>query len=583
MPTLTVIRDELLRMLGKPFTDEQLDDIFMQFGVELDEIVEEPERFLESQGAVVQYKIDITANRSDLLCPEGFAAAMRAFLGLAGPTPICLTRPSITVTVDAPTTGTIRPYCIAAVVRNVTFTQRSYNAFIDHQDKLHHNVGRRRALVAIGTHDLAKLDASHITYAAEKPESILFTALNQESRMNGRDLFAALQQDKKLSEFLPLIDSSDLWPVIRDARGEVLSLPPIINSEYSKIDLTTKDVFIESTATDLAKANIALGVLVNGLRVHSATPVDVEPVHIVYAGDTCGQPLLYGALEQLTPNVDSRNMVVFVDYIRSISGIPEKAASASDLASLLSRMEISAEVSADRSALICSIPFFRQDIIAPIDIVESVTIAFGYNAIAERFCSLPSTSTIGGTLNEYKRAEFVRVEAACCGYTELLLFSLCSAEDEIFGEHAVHLANAKTSMFTRARSSLIPGLLRAASANQHRQLPLKLFECAEVVLDDHANHGNDTGAVARKAFGSLYGGVSDGFENIHGLLDQIAKRLGLEKRIRLEAHDTQLCVSGRRANILLDGKVIGWAGVLHPKTLVAYKVPMPCSALELYI
>lgn len=44
-----------------------------------------------------------------------------------------------------------------------------------------------------------------------------------------------------------------MYPVIYDSKGVVLSLPPIINGDHSKITLNTKNIFIECTATDLTK------------------------------------------------------------------------------------------------------------------------------------------------------------------------------------------------------------------------------------------------------------------------------------------------------------------------------------------
>lgn len=49
-----------------------------------------------------------------------------------------------------PDTEKIRPFIVAAILRNLTFTQDSYNSFIDLQDKLHQNICRKRSLVAIG-------------------------------------------------------------------------------------------------------------------------------------------------------------------------------------------------------------------------------------------------------------------------------------------------------------------------------------------------------------------------------------------------------------------------------------------------
>lgn len=53
-----------------------------------------------------------------------------------------------------------------------------------------------------------------------------------------------------------------VYPVIKDANGDVLSLPPVINGHLSRIRLETTDVFIECTATDLTKANIVLDTMV---------------------------------------------------------------------------------------------------------------------------------------------------------------------------------------------------------------------------------------------------------------------------------------------------------------------------------
>ena len=53
-----------------------------------------------------------------------------------------------------------------------------------------------------------------------------------------------------------------VYPVIKDANGDVLSLPPVINGHLSRIRLETTDVLIECTATDLTKANIVLDTMV---------------------------------------------------------------------------------------------------------------------------------------------------------------------------------------------------------------------------------------------------------------------------------------------------------------------------------
>lgn len=104
----------------------------------------------------VIYRIDIPANRYDMLCLEGIARALNVFRGRVAPPRYAVAAPQ-----GAPQqmvvereTALIRPFVVAAVLRGVTFERANYDSFIDLQDKLHQNLCRQRSLVAIGTHDL---------------------------------------------------------------------------------------------------------------------------------------------------------------------------------------------------------------------------------------------------------------------------------------------------------------------------------------------------------------------------------------------------------------------------------------------
>lgn len=158
-------------------------------------------------------------------------------------------------------TSQIRPFVVAAILRDITFTPQSYANFIDLQEKLHSNICRKRTLVAIGTHDLDTVKGP-FTYEALAPKDITFTPLNQTKEMNGDALMEFYEADRRLSKFLPIIKSSPVYPVIYDKNRQVLSLPPIINSDHSKIKLSTRNVFIECTATDLTKAKNVLNTMV---------------------------------------------------------------------------------------------------------------------------------------------------------------------------------------------------------------------------------------------------------------------------------------------------------------------------------
>ena len=79
--------------------------------------------------------------------------------------------------------------------------------------------------------------------------------------MNAVELFDVFRSDIKMKKFLPILEPFDKYPVFHDQSGQVLSLPPIINSEATKITLDTKNVFIEITGTDIMKTKVCLAVL----------------------------------------------------------------------------------------------------------------------------------------------------------------------------------------------------------------------------------------------------------------------------------------------------------------------------------
>ena len=75
MPTIGVNREELLEALGAPdMSEEAFDELCFEFGLELDEVVKEDD-------GRVTYKIEIGANRYDLLCLEGLVRNLLIFQG----------------------------------------------------------------------------------------------------------------------------------------------------------------------------------------------------------------------------------------------------------------------------------------------------------------------------------------------------------------------------------------------------------------------------------------------------------------------------------------------------------------------
>lgn len=131
----------------------------------------------------------------------------------------------------------------------------------------------------MGTHDYDKIKGP-FKYVAKDPKSFKFTPLNQEQEVDGLGMMTLLE-NHKLKEYLPLIRDSEVYPLILDSSDRVCSVPPIINSDFSKISIDTKNVFIEITALTKPKAMICLNTLVWAFSEYCGESFQIEPVQII--------------------------------------------------------------------------------------------------------------------------------------------------------------------------------------------------------------------------------------------------------------------------------------------------------------
>lgn len=172
MPTVGVKRDELFAAMQQTYTDEEFDHLCFEFGIELDDITSEKQLKQREQGKAkahddvsdaVLYKIDVPANRYDLLCVEGIARALRVFLQKERPpvyklvpraegphqivvkpnTKVCcqcllivsvcrtcmIMERALTI-LYVMLVQLIRPFVVSAILRNVRFTQERYDRYV---------------------------------------------------------------------------------------------------------------------------------------------------------------------------------------------------------------------------------------------------------------------------------------------------------------------------------------------------------------------------------------------------------------------------------------------------------------------
>lgn len=529
----------------------------------------------------MKYKIDLPANRYDLVCLEGLGKALRYFRNTALPLPkynvLGAGSEEWTMKVD-PSVKSVRPFIVCGVLKNITFTADSYKHFIDLQDKLHFNVGRQRSLVSIGTHDLDTL-AQPFLYTAKPPEEIEFVALNQTKKMNCRQLFEHIEANEAhLKPYLPLISSSPLYPVIYDSNGVVLSLPPIINGEHSKITLATKNVFIEVTARDRTKAHVALNTILTIFSQYCQNPWESHAVRVVEDEQTTVSTPIFPQLE----------VPVALEYINRNLGL---ALSSEEACTLLRRMMLDARPSADGQSITAVIPPSRTDIMHPCDIMEDVGIAYGFNNLPS---TIPSTVSIGARQPRNKLTELLRFEIAAAGFSEILTFSLCAIKENFEqlrrsdNGSAVLLSNFKSETTAACRTTLLVGSLLTLQSNLSQPVPIKIFEISDVVLKDPTNA---VGASNHLRLCAMYAGMEAGFEIVHGLLDRVMTLLAVpwcpKTGYFLRESADPVFIEGRRADIFatLKGRTepvkLGSMGIVHPEVISNFKLKYPCSAIEI--
>lgn len=628
MPVVGVKSAALFAALGRTYTEKEFDQLCFDFGIELDAV--------DNEDDVEVYKIDIPANRYDLLCLEGLVCALRVFSGQdAAPvfSTVAPAAPELTKMVVRAETAQIRPFVVCAVLRGLSLDEGAYQSCLDLQDQLHRNLCRKRTLVAIGTHDLDAIQGP-FTYEALAPKDIVFQNLFAKEPMDAKaqlDWFRSAPEVKHIKEYTDIIYDSPVYPVIYDANRTVLSLPPIINGSASKISTQTKNMFIECTATDMTKAKIVLNTVVAMFARYCATPNCVEQVQVEY-----DEPVLPGGETEpvramATPDLSTRPATAQVKRVCSTIGVELQG---SDMTKLCERMQLGpASVSADGAEVTVTVPVTRSDVLHEVDIAEDIAIAYGYNNIVR---TIPVSHGAGKELPVNLLSDLLRHEVSRQGYMECLTLGLSSLDENFAymnhpdpGDEAVTLSNPKTREFQCVRTSLLPGILKTLAENKAEKFSegVRLFEVSEVVLrDPKTPEQRDIGCRNERRLAAMHAGLVSDFAALHGLADRIMQVLAVvpakeyseeawkaERVQRLIADEASIgeykvvpsddpaFMPGRGAALVwrpvkpksksgdagdageAEFQQIGTLGVLHPTVLRNFAVPVPCTVLEMNI
>ena len=365
-------------------------------------------------------RLDLLADRPDLFDVGGLARALRGTLGIETGLPKYNTKPSgLTVKVDKSVAdkSSYRPFIACAVMTLPPVDETSLVAIMKLQENLHWGVGRDRKLSSIGVYDMSAISGD-ITYRTIDPDKDPFVPLGMPGKkMTGRQI---LESHPKGVAYAELLADHKRYPVLIDSKNQVLSMPPIINSEETKVKQGTTRVFIDVTGISQAAVTKSLDTLVCSLAEIGGT---IETVEIV---DADGK-------KRTTPDLTPRIKEISVAEAKRWLGLPLDEKS---LAAALRKMRFDVaagqqqiESPTPRSPLPapCSIPAYRTDIRHMVDLFEDVAIGYGYANIEPR---LVRSMTVGTPRPEEMLSDRVRQVLIGLGYSEIMSLPLTTEEHQ---------------------------------------------------------------------------------------------------------------------------------------------------------
>ena len=538
MPTITLNKTVFEKLVGKKLPLEELKDRISMLGTDLEKI----------EGDEIH--VEVFPNRPDMLSEQGFARAFSSFIGVkTGLREYTINKSSYTVKVD-PSVDGIRPYTACAVVKNLKFDAEKIREIIQIQEKLHVTYGRNRKKAAIGMYPLDKITFP-ITFKADKPERISFWPLEASKQMTGTQI---LQEHKAGKEFGHLLAGLPRYPFFIDAEHEILSMPPIINSHHTgRVTEQTKDLFIECSGFDLAVLSTCLNMIVTALADMGG---EIYEVQVEYAKKKIN-----------TPNVTPGSMKLDVAYVNQRLGLNLTKKSA---VKLLSRMGYGYKQGKVR------IPAYRADILHPVDLVEDIAIAYGYEHFEE---IIPHVSTIGEEAPLEQFARKVRELLVGLQFMEVKNYHLITKEElnekMNVQEKVIPLQNA-VGEYNHLRTKLLPSGLKNLGENQHNEYPHAIFEIGRAF---GYNTHSETGIEEREKLMCLICHEKTDFTQIRQVLDVLMNLLGVNCRVKESVHGS--FIAGRVGEIYIDTHKIGIIGEIHPQVLTNWNIMNPVVGLEL--
>ncbi len=538
MPTITLNKREFERLVGKKLQLEKLKDRISYLGTDLEDI------------KTNEINLEIFPNRPDLLSEQGFARAFSSFIGVkTGLRKYSVKKSNHKVIIHS-SLKDIRPYTACAIVKNLKLDDEKIKQIIQIQEKLHITYGRNRKKIAIGIYPFEKIKTP-IYFKAEDPSKIKFQPLEYPTELTGSQI---LSKHKAGREFGHLLENYKKYPIFIDSNNNILSMPPIINSELTgKITQKTKDVFIECSGFDLRILQKCLNIIVTALADMSG---------IIYSME-----LKYENKTITTPNLTPEKINLDLNYVNKILGL---SLTEKQIKKYLERMGY------DYKNKTVLIPAYRTDILHQIDLIEDIAIAYGYENFKQE---IPKVATIASE----SKMEILKNKIAeilmGLNLTEVSTYALSNNHiQNTFMNTSlslIHLKNSVSSDYNVLRMWLTPSLLEVLKNNKHNEYPQNIFEISTIFKTGTS----ETHTQENERLCILLHDKNTNFTVIKQILDYLFSSLNLKYSINETEHPS--FIPGRVARISHNNKEIAYIGEIHPSVLKNFGLELPVAALEL--
>jgi phenylalanyl-tRNA synthetase beta chain len=545
MPVINFTYQNLNELLGTSIDKKELIDLLPMIGSDIEDYDDE------------NLKVEFFPNRPDHYSVEGIARTLKGFIGTEMGIPhYDLTPSGTSITVD-PGLANIRPYTSCALVEGINLDDDKLVQIMEFQEDLHWVLGRDRKKVAIGIHNLDVLTPPFY-YKAADPLTTSFVALDTDEEMNLQEI---LENHKKGRAYAHIIDKFDKYPLLIDSEDNVLSMPPIINGELTKLTADTKNVFVDVTGTDKKAVDHTLNIITTSFAESGAK---IKTMDVIYPYET-------RTLPDLTP----KKKVLRVENAQRMIGIDS---SRDEIIGMLRRVRLDAEA-LNEDEIEVSIPPYRIDVLHEVDIIENVAIGYDFRKIRAR---LPDVATVASEDPHKAFENRVREIMIGYGFYEVMSLMLTSEEQHyqkmnLPEDQRVVVAQPISQDRTMIRKSLLNGLMEFLEDNTHEELPQKIFEVGEVVyLDESAETG--TRGVSKLA--ALVTHSAANFTEIKSLTASLISNLGLQMTVKPLDHPS--FIKGRCAEVVTKGdKVKGFFGEVSPLVISNFNLEYPVVAFEL--